>query len=168
MKMKIGILGSGRGSNFEAIFRAVKQGRLAAEIRVVLSDQPQAPILEKALKALIPSHYIAPGRFKTYLEPEAEKRYIECLRNAGVEWVVLAGFMRVLKSEFFNAYRGRIINIHPSLLPAFKGLEAWRQALDYGAKITGCTVHFVDEGIDSGPILMQKKVIIEPEDNTEI
>lgn len=167
VRVKIGVLGSGKGSNFVAILNAVKTGGLDVDIRIVLSDCPQALILEKANSAAIPNRYIPPGRFKTYLEPEAENSYVEALRGAGVEWVVLAGFMRVLKSGFFHAYRGRIINIHPSLLPSFKGLEAWRQALEYGVQVTGCTVHFVDEGIDSGPIIMQRAVDVFGDDTAE-
>lgn len=165
--MKIGILGSGKGSNFEAILQATLEGRLKAQIVVVISDCEDAPILEKAKRNGIPSFYIAPGKYRTFLETSIEKEYVRCLKEHRVEWIVLAGFMRVLKGAFFNAYRGRILNIHPSLLPAFKGLEAWRQALEYGVKVTGCTVHFVDEDVDTGPIILQEVVPVHDEDSSE-
>ena len=165
--LKIGILGSGKGSNFEAILKAVQEKKLEAQICVVLSDCSTAPILEKASRALIPHHYIEPGKYRTFLETQIEEKYVQTLRQYGVEWIVLAGFMRVLKTGFFSAYRGKIINIHPSLLPAFKGLEAWRQALEYGAKVAGCTVHFVDESIDTGPIILQDCVPVLDNDTEE-
>ncbi|MBI1882646.1 MAG: phosphoribosylglycinamide formyltransferase [Chlamydiae bacterium] len=165
--MKIGILGSGRGTNFEALFEAIQKGELQAQIVLVISDVEKAPILEKARIHKIPYLYLPPGKFKTYLEPSIEADYIHALQNHGVEWVVLAGYMRVLKGDFFRAYKGKILNIHPSLLPAFRGLDAWRQALEAGAKITGCTVHFVDEGLDTGPIVLQEAVKVLDEDTPE-
>ncbi len=158
--MKIGVLGSGKGSNFEAILKSIQDGKLKAQIGVVLSDVSDALILEKAKKAQIPAYYLAPGKYRTFLEPAAEAHYIQCLKDHDVEWVVLAGFMRVLKKKFFEAFPNRVINIHPSLLPAFPGLEAWRQAWEARAKVSGCTVHFVDEGIDTGPIILQESVSI--------
>ena len=157
-KLRLGILGSGKGSNLVAIADAVAAGTIPAEIAVVLSDVAEAGILARASERGLRAEFIAPGKFRTKLDDAAEAAYIAALRAAGVELVVLAGFMRILKGEFLQAYANRVINIHPSLLPSFPGLEAWRQALDYGVKVTGCTVHFVDQGIDTGPILGQQTV----------
>ena len=157
-KLRLGILGSGKGSNLVAIADAVAAGTIPAEIVAVLSDVAEAGILERASERGLRAEFIAPGKFRTKLDDAAEAAYIAALRAAGVELVVLAGFMRILKGEFLQAYANRVINIHPSLLPSFPGLEAWRQALDYGVKVTGCTVHFVDQGIDTGPILGQQTV----------
>ena len=157
-KLRLGILGSGKGSNLVAIADAVAAGTIPAEIVAVLSDVAEAGILARASERGLRAEFIAPGKFRTKLDDVAEAAYIAALRAAGVELVVLAGFMRILKGEFLQAYANRVINIHPSLLPSFPGLEAWRQALDYGVKVTGCTVHFVDQGIDTGPILGQQTV----------
>ena len=157
-KLRLGILGSGKGSNLVAIADAVAAGTIPAEIVAVLSDVAEAGILARASERGLRAEFIAPGKFRTKLDDAAEAAYIAALRAAGVELVVLAGFMRILKGEFLQAYANRVINIHPSLLPSFPGLEAWRQALDYGVKVTGCTVHFVDQGIDTGPILGQQTV----------
>jgi phosphoribosylglycinamide formyltransferase-1 len=165
--MKIGILGSGKGSNFEAIFQSILERRLQAQIVVVVSDCQDAAILEKAKKSGIPAFYIAPGKYRTFLEKPIEEKYLQCLKEHGVEWLVLAGFMRVLKGSFFEAYPGRILNIHPSLLPSFRGLDAWRQALEYGVKVTGCTVHFVDEDVDTGPIILQESVPVYDGDSSD-
>jgi phosphoribosylglycinamide formyltransferase-1 len=155
---RLGILGSGKGSNMVAIAEAIRAGKVMAEIAVVLSDVPDAGILEKARQLGLKAEFIAPGRFRTKLDDEAEQAYVKRLSEAQVDLIVLAGFMRILKGEFLRAFPNRVINIHPSLLPAFPGLEAWQQALDYGVKVTGCTVHFVDQGVDSGPILAQETV----------
>ena len=157
-KLRLGILGSGKGSNMVAIADAVAAGRIPAEIVVVLSDVAGAGILERARERGIRAEHLAPGKFRTKLDEEAEGAYLRVLAEAGVELVVLAGFMRILKGEFLRVYANRVVNIHPSLLPSFPGLEAWRQALEYGAKVTGCTVHFVDQGIDTGPIILQETV----------
>ncbi len=141
-----------------AIADAVAAGRIPAEIVVVLSDVAGAGILERARERGIRAEHLAPGKFRTKLDEEAEGAYLRVLAEAGVELVVLAGFMRILKGEFLRVYANRVVNIHPSLLPSFPGLEAWRQALEYGAKVTGCTVHFVDQGIDTGPIIVQETV----------
>jgi phosphoribosylglycinamide formyltransferase-1 len=125
---------------------------------LVVSDVADAGILERARERKLPARFIAPGKFRTKLDEESEKAYIAALQEARVDLVVLAGFMRILKGDFLRAFAQRVINIHPALLPAFPGLEAWRQALDYGVKVTGVTVHFVDQGIDTGPILAQKMV----------
>ena len=164
---KIGVLGSGKGSNLQSIIDNVAAGNIPAKIACVISDVEDAYILERARKHGIEAIYIPPGRYKTKLDGEAEKKYVECLRERGVELVVMAGFMRMLKEDFVEAYPDRIINIHPSILPAFRGLEAWKQALDYGTKYTGCTVHFVEIGMDTGPIIMQAVVEIKDDDSPE-
>ncbi|HEU0009243.1 MAG TPA: phosphoribosylglycinamide formyltransferase [Verrucomicrobiae bacterium] len=158
MPFRLGILGSGKGSNMVAIAEAIRAGTVMAEIAVVLSDVPDAGILERARELGLKAEFIAPGRFRTKLDDEAEQAYVKRLTEAQADLIVLAGFMRILKGEFLRAFANRVINIHPSLLPAFPGLEAWQQALDYGVKVTGCTVHFVDQGVDSGPILAQETV----------
>jgi len=165
--MNIGILGSGKGSNLQAIIDAVSSGRLPVKISLVISDVENAFILERARKGGIRAEYINPGRFKTRLDPEAERKYIDALQRAGVELVVLAGFMRIIKDDFLRAFPNRIMNIHPSLLPVFRGLEAWRQALEYGVRFTGCTVHFLDTGTDTGPIIMQAVVPVREDDTPE-
>lgn len=153
--MRLGILISGRGSNFEAIANAIARRKLDAEIAIVISNRADAAGLDIARDRGIPMRVI-PSRG---LDREAYDRLlIEELRTHDVELVVLAGFMRLLSATFTNAFPGRLLNIHPSLLPAFPGLDAQRQALDHGVKITGCTVHFVDEFLDSGPILLQAAV----------
>lgn len=163
-QFRIGVLGSGKGSNFVAIAEACAAGAIPAQVAIVLSDVEQAGILGHAHERGIPCRYLPPGKFRTRLEEEAESQYVAALVNARVDLVVLAGFMRVLKTPFLRAFEGRIVNIHPSLLPAFPGLEAWKQALDYGVKVTGCTVHFVDAGVDSGAIIGQQTVAVRDED----
>ena len=165
--MKIGVLGSGGGSNLQSIIDAVENGSLPVEIAIVISDVQDAYILERAKKHNIPAQYIAPGKFKTKLEPEVEKKYAKALKDAGVELVVLAGYMRMVKEELLGVFPGRIINIHPAILPSFKGLHAWKQALDYGVKVSGCTVHFVDTGMDTGPIIIQAAVPVLDNDTFE-
>ena len=162
--LRLGILGSGKGSNFRAIADAIAAGRLAAETRIVISDVESAGILELARARGLRAEFVAPGRFKTKLEPEAEARVVELLRGAEVELVVLAGYMRMIKPPLLEAFPHRIINIHPSLLPAFPGLEAWAQALAAGVPETGCTVHYVDAGMDTGEIIAQRKVPALPGD----
>ena len=166
-KLKLGVLGSGKGSNFRAIADAIARGELAAEVRIVLSDVESAGILQIARERGLRAEFVAPGRFKTKLEPEAEARVVALLREAGVEWVVLAGYMRMVKAPLLEAFPRRIVNIHPSLLPAFPGLEAWRQALAAGVATTGCTVHFVDAGMDTGEIIAQREVPVLPGDTAE-
>lgn len=165
--LRLGVLGSGKGSNFVALADAIARGEVPAEIAIVISDVPDAGILKHATARGIPARYIPPGKFKTRLEEAAETEYVQALKQAGVELVVLAGFMRVLKHRFLEAFPMRIVNIHPSLLPAFPGLEAWKQALAHGVKVTGCTVHFVDAGIDSGPIIDQAVVRVLDDDTPE-
>jgi phosphoribosylglycinamide formyltransferase 1 len=164
---RLGILGSGKGSNFVALADAIAAGALPAEVAIVLSDVADAGILARAQERGLPAQFIAPGKYRTKLEEDAETAFVRALQTARVDLVVLAGFMRVLKGEFLGAFTGRIINIHPSLLPAFPGLEAWRQALDHGVKITGCTVHFVDAGVDSGAIIGQVAVPVLDGDTPE-
>lgn len=166
-KFRIGVLGSGKGSNFVAIADACANGGIPAEVAIVLSDVETAGILGHARELKLAARFIAPGKFRTKLDEDAERAYIDALRSAGVDLVVLAGFMRVLKGDFLRAFEGRIVNIHPSLLPSFPGLEAWKQALDAGVKVTGCTVHFVDAGVDSGPIIGQQAVPVMDEDTAE-
>jgi len=166
-RLPIGILGSGKGSNCRAILERIRSGELAAEPRLVVSDVLDAPILDLAREFGIANAYLPPGRFRTRLEPEVEEQLVQMLRAAGVELVVLAGFMRVLHEPMLKAFARRIINIHPSLLPKFPGLEAWKQALVAGETVTGCTVHYVDEQIDHGQILGQKEVKILPNDTAE-
>jgi phosphoribosylglycinamide formyltransferase-1 len=165
---RLGVLGSGKGSNMAAVADACADGRLPAEVVLVLADNPDAGILGRARERGIRAEYVTPGKYRTKLEESAEQEYVKVLRGAGVEWVVLAGFMRILKAGFLRAFPRRVLNIHPALLPAFPGLDAWKQALDYGVKVTGCTVHLVDEGIDTGPILVQRVVPVRDEDTPEI
>ncbi len=166
-RLRIGILGSGKGSNCRAILERIRSGDLAAEARVVISDAMDAPILEIAREFAVANAYLPPGQFRTRLEPDVENELVNMLREAGVDLVVLAGFMRVLHAPMLKAFPRRIINIHPSLLPKFPGLEAWKQALVAGEKVTGCTVHYVDEKIDHGKIIAQREVAILPEDTPE-
>jgi phosphoribosylglycinamide formyltransferase 1 len=166
-RLPIGILGSGKGGNCRAILDRIRAGDLAAEARLVVSDVLDAPILDIAREFGVPNAYLPPGIFRTRLEPETEEQLVKMLRDAGVEFVALAGFMRVLHEPMLKAFPRRIINIHPSLLPKFPGLEAWKQALAAGERVTGCTVHYVDEKIDHGQILAQREVTILPNDTPE-
>jgi phosphoribosylglycinamide formyltransferase 1 len=164
---RLGVLGSGKGSNFVAIANAVAAGRIPAETALILSDVEGAGILTHARDRKIPAQFIPPGKFRTKLDEDAERAFVAALQSAKVDLIVLAGFMRVLKGEFLRAFEGRIVNIHPSLLPSFPGLEAWKQALDHGVKVTGCTVHFVDAGVDAGPIIGQQTVPVLDNDTPE-
>jgi len=155
---RLGVLGSGKGSNFVAIAEACAAGKIPAEVALVLSDVESAGILTHARDRKIPAQFVPPGKFRTKLDEDAERAFVSALQSAKVDLVVLAGFMRVLKGEFLRVFAGRIVNIHPSLLPSFPGLEAWKQAFDHGVKVTGCTVHYVDAGVDSGPIIGQQTV----------
>lgn len=161
------MLGSGKGSNFAAIATAIAAGQIPAQVALVLSDVEDAGILEHARQRGLPARFIPPGKFRTKLDEDAERACVEVLRAAQVDLIVLAGFMRVLKGDFLRAFEGRIVNIHPSLLPSFPGLEAWKQALDHGVKVTGCTVHFVDAGVDSGAIISQQTVPVLDDDTAE-
>jgi len=163
-KTRLGILGSGKGSNMVAIAEACASGQFPLEIALVLSDVEHSGILARARERGLPAQFIAPGKFRTKLDEEAERQYVQALQAARVELVALAGFMRILKGDFLRAFPQRVVNIHPSVLPAFPGLESWRQALDYGVKVTGCTVHLADPGIDTGPILAQQTVPVLDDD----
>ena len=165
--LKLGVLGSGKGSNFRAIMEQIIDGRLNAETRIVLSDVENSGILSLARDYNVPGLFVRPGRFKTKLEPEIEEDVVRLLREADVELVVLAGYMRVVKAPLLDAFPQRIINIHPSLLPRYPGLEAWKQALEAGETVTGCTVHYVNAAIDAGEILGQETVPVTLEDTPE-
>ena len=165
--LRLGVLGSGRGSNLVAIADAIGRGDLPAKITAAISDVEDAAFLQHAEQLGIPGQFIHPGKYRTKLDEDAEQAYIAALQSSHVDLVVLAGFMRILKGEFLRAFEGRVINIHPSLLPSFPGLEAWKQALDYGVKHTGATVHFVDQGIDSGAIIAQETLPVQDEDTPE-
>ncbi len=156
--LRLGILGSGKGSNMVAITDAISAGDVPAQIVAVISDVESSGILEHARSRGLPAQFIAPGKFRTKLDDDAERSYIDALKTAEVDLVVLAGFMRILKGEFLRVFDQRVINLHPSLLPAFPGLAAWRQAFDYGVKVAGCTVHYVDQGVDTGAIIAQTAV----------
>jgi len=164
---RLGLLGSGKGSNAAAIADACASGQIPAQIAMVLSDVADAGILRQARERGLPAAFIAPGKFRAKLDEPAEAAYIRALQEARVDLVALAGFMRILQGGFLQAFAQRVVNIHPALLPAFPGLEAWKQALEYGVKFTGATVHFVDLGIDTGPIIAQRTVPVLPGDTPE-
>jgi len=150
-----------------ALFEACQAGTVPAEIALVISDVADAGILERCRSRRISCRHIAPGDFRTKLSEEAEQDFVQALRSEAIDWVVLAGFMRILKGNFLRAFPYRVVNIHPSLLPSFPGLTAWSQALEYGVKVTGCTVHLVDQGMDTGPILGQRTVPVLDGDTAE-
>ncbi len=160
--MRVVILGSGRGSNAKAILEAQRDGKLgAANVVHLFSDQPGAPILELGPAFGVPATFLEASPFRTKLDAEGEERYVEAIDDCEPDLIVLAGFMRVLKKGFLTAFAGRIINLHPSLLPSFPGLDGIGQALRRGVKITGCTVHYVNEDVDGGPIIDQLPVRID-------
>ena len=166
--MRVVILGSGRGSNAEAVLQAQAAGRLgAAQVVQIFADKPDAGILALGPRFGVPTTFVDPAPFKTKLEGPGEDRFIEAVHTAQADLVVLAGFMRVLKPKFLGAFAGRIINLHPSLLPAFPGLDGIGQALRAGAKVTGCTVHQVTLEVDAGKIIEQASVPVEPGDTLE-
>lgn len=165
--LKLAVLGSGSGSNMQSIVDAIEAGTLDAQIVCVIADNPDAKILERAARHGIPAQYLSPAPFRTKLDGEAQDLYIRTMKEAGADTVVLAGFMRIVKPALLEAFPGRVLNIHPALLPAFPGLEGWTQALEYGAKVAGCTVHFVDVGTDTGPIIVQKAVPVEDGDTPD-
>lgn len=166
-RMVLGILGSGSGSNMQAILDAIDAGTLDARIALVLSDNPEAYILERAAKRGIPTGVIDCRGFRTKFPEEAQAETAARLKDAGVDVVCLAGFLRLVKRPLLDAFPQRMLNIHPSLLPAFPGLESWKQALDAGVSETGCTVHFVDDGMDTGPVILQERVPVLPDDTPE-
>ena len=165
MTAKIGILLSGRGSNFLALHGAMERHEVPAEIALVVSNVAEAPGLEKARALRLPT-VCFPHRIELSREAH-EAKVLEALRHAGVEWICLAGYMRLLSASFVSRYPNRILNIHPALLPSFPGLDGQRQAVDYGVKVSGCTVHLVDEGLDSGPIVVQRVVPVRDDDTAE-
>ena len=166
--MRVVILGSGRGSNAEAILQAQQAGRLGTACVVqILSDKPDAGILALGARFGVPAAFVDPAPFKTKLEGLGEDRFIETIQTARADLVVLAGFMRVLKPKFLGTFAGRIINLHPSLLPAFPGLDGIGQAFRAGVKVTGCTVHHVTLEVDAGKIIEQSSVPVEPGDTLE-
>ncbi|HUB68647.1 MAG TPA: phosphoribosylglycinamide formyltransferase [Candidatus Methylacidiphilales bacterium] len=164
---RLAVLGSGKGSNFVALQEAILAGKLHAVIALVISDVPDAGILAHAQKFGLPTATLPPSPFRTKLSPEGEAALVDLLRRNAIDWVVLAGYMRVVKDPLLGAFPKRIINIHPSLLPAFKGLRAWEQALAAGVTETGCTVHFVNREVDAGEIIAQQRVPILPGDTPE-
>ena len=157
---RVAILGSGKGSNFVALHEAIIAGQLEAEIVLVASDLPDAPILARAASFGLPTATLLPSPFKTKLSPAGDIALVELLRRHEAEWVVLAGYMRVVKEPLLSAFPDRVINIHPSLLPAFRGLRAWEQAIAAGVIETGCTVHFVNQEVDAGAVIAQQRVPI--------
>jgi phosphoribosylglycinamide formyltransferase 1 len=165
--VKIAILGSGKGSNCRALLQSIRAGRLEAEPVAVVSDVLDAPILDVAREFGVPNAALPPGQFRTRLEPKTETQLVRMLRDAGAKFVVLAGFMRVLKSPMLEAFPRRIVNIHPSLLPKYPGLRAWEQALEADEKVTGVTVHYVDAEIDHGDIIAQREVPVLEGDTAE-
>ncbi len=163
--LKLGILGSGSGSNMQAILDAIEGGKLVAEISLVLSDHTDALILERARRNNIPSGVIDCAGYQTRFPEEAQKETARRLKAAGVELVCLAGFMRLVKTPLLEIFPNRILNIHPSLLPAYPGMAAWEQAIADGASESGCTVHLVDAGMDTGPVLGQARVTVTADDS---
>ena len=165
--INIAIFASGAGSNFQAIVKAIKKGKIpSAQVKLLVCDKPGAYVLKRAKKAVIKSFLIELKDFKT--KDEYEQKILEELRKENIELIVLAGYMKIVGNVLLEAFPNKIINIHPSLCPAFPGMDAEKQALNYGAKFTGCTVHFVtDEGVDTGPIILQDVVKIEPDEIVE-
>ena len=165
--LRLGVLGSGYGSNLAAICRAIDQGVLPARIAAVLSDQPGARILELGRTVGARTECIVPGIARGRLDPATEEKLVAILREEGVELVILAGFMRIIGPALLAAYPRRIINVHPSLLPNHRGAQAAAQALAAGDRMTGCTVHYVDQGVDTGEIIAQQEVEVRPDDTAE-
>jgi phosphoribosylglycinamide formyltransferase-1 len=165
--IKLGVLGSGSGSNMQAILDAIEDGSLDAEIVLVMSDHPDAYILERARKAGIAAEVIDCRGYKTKFPDESQSAVAEKLKSLGVDMVCLAGFMRLVKQPMLDVFPDRILNIHPSLLPAYPGLMAWKQAVDDGASESGCTVHYVDAGMDTGPVILQARVPVLPDDTAD-
>ena len=165
--LKIAVLGSGKGSNFRAILNAAMAGQLKIQPVLAISDNPDAGLLSLAENLGVATQVVSEPKFRTRLSEEVETGLVEDIRASGAELIVLAGWMRLVKSPMLEAFPRRIINIHPSLLPAFPGLEAWRQALEARVEKTGCTVHFVDGGMDTGEIIAQNEVPILPGDTAE-
>ncbi|MDO4818497.1 MAG: phosphoribosylglycinamide formyltransferase [Akkermansia sp.] len=167
MSLRLAVLGSGSGTNCQSIFNAIDDGRLDAEVVLVLSDHADARILERARQRGVPAEVMDCAGFKNKFPLEEQERVAQRLTGLGVDMVCLAGFMRLVKEPLLRAFPNRILNIHPALLPNFPGVEAWTQALQAGVKQTGCTVHYVDAGMDSGEIIMQAFVPVLPGDTPE-
>lgn len=165
-RLSLGVLASGRGSNFQAIIDEIEAGRLKASVKLLIVDNPDAFAIERAKKHSIEWLYLNPGDFPA--KDDFFGRIAEELRSRDVELVILAGFMRIVRKPLIDAFQSRIMNIHPALLPSFPGLHGQRQAVDYGARISGCTVHFVDEGMDTGPIIIQAAVPVSPDDTEDL
>ena len=165
--LRIAVLGSGNGTNCQSILDAIATGELKAKVVGVITDVEDAGILARAAKYKVPALHIPVPNSKTRLDGEPEEVYIRQLQEWEADYVVLAGFMRIIKPAMLAAFPNRILNIHPSLLPAFPGIAAWKQALAYGVKVAGCTVHIVDEGTDTGPILVQRAVPVLDNDTPE-
>lgn len=166
-KLRLGVLGSGKGSNLDAIFRGIHEFHLPAEVKVVASDVRDAGILAIGRSHRAHSKYVYPGESRAKLDPDSERNIVNLLQQEQVELVVLAGFMRIVGPQLLAAFPRRIINIHPSLLPKHRGLRAWEQALTAGDSVAGCTVHYVDEGVDTGDIIAQAEVDVLPGDTAE-
>lgn len=164
-KLGIGVLVSGSGSNLQSIIDHIEAGTLDAEIKVVLSNTPDAYALERCRKHRIPSVVIDHRQFDC--RESFDRKMVATLESSGVELVVMAGFMRILSPEFFRAFPRRVVNIHPALLPAFPGTHVQRKAVEYGVRFAGCTVHFADEGVDTGPIIIQAVVPVYEDDTPE-
>ena len=163
--INIGVLASGRGTNLQAIIEAIEEGKIEGEIKVVISDNPDAYVLKRAQQYNIDTRYINFKEFKN--REDYDKEIIKTLEEKKIDLVVLAGYMRILSPHFIRTYKNKVINIHPALLPSFPGLHAQKQAIEHGVKVSGCTVHFVDEGVDSGPIILQKAVEVSDDDTEE-
>ncbi len=163
-KLALAVMASGRGSNLDAICAAIDRNELNAQVKIVISDK-EAPVLDKARRRGIPALHINPSEYKN--KSDYEKVIIEKIREHGAGLVVLAGYMRLVGTELLHGFKMRVINIHPALLPSFTGLHAQKQAVDYGVRYSGCTVHLVDEGMDTGPIILQKMVPVYQEDDEE-
>lgn len=162
--IRIAVLASGRGSNFEALCRGdTGNGRIS----LLITDNEKADVIRKASEKGVEALFMSPGRYRTKFAEEEEREWTRLLKDRGIELICLAGLMRIIKGPILEEYQGRILNIHPSLLPSFPGLNAQKQALDYGVRITGCTVHYVDAAVDTGPILLQKAVRVKDDDSVE-
>ena len=163
--LKLGVLISGNGSNLQSIIDHIEKGSLKAVIKIVISNNPDAPGLKRAEKHSIPCVVLKNSDFKS--KEDFDLKLIKTLKDNGVDLVVLAGFMRIISPAFLKAFTHKIMNIHPALLPSFPGLHGQKQAVDYGVKFSGCTVHFVDEGVDTGPVIIQSAVPVFDDDTEE-
>jgi phosphoribosylglycinamide formyltransferase-1 len=166
-KCRVAVLASGRGSNFKALAERCQDPAFSCIVACLVTDDRSAHAVSVAEAFRIPVHLIDAGERRGRLQPGAETEIVRVCRDAGADLILLAGFMRILEGELLAEFAGRVINIHPSLLPSFKGLNAQRQALDYGVRIAGCTVHFVDASVDGGPIILQAAVPVKDDDDLE-